>query len=213
MGVPAVTLRCKKIFKNDYGWNKSILDNSKRNIVRNNLFLHLVDGGCSDNLGIETAVKMLSEGKKLEPPAAKGVLIIIDAFKDYQFPYSGREREPGEASEILRTMEIGIDSRHITIVTSLEKRFRGKVDIVHCSFDYIKEYDLEEIYNYLLEIKQITKNDRGVILRGPRSVSTDFNVTKVEQSMLIEVGKRAIRNRIAEDRKRGINKAFLSLVK
>lgn len=202
IGVPPSTLRCK-------------LDIN--GISYDDLYLHLMDGGCSDNLGVDTAIRMLDEGavkeKKKKP---KKVLLVIDAFKGSSFPYSGREREPNEGSEMIKTMNIGLDSKHVSIKHDLETD--KNIDVVFFDFECIDENDLTEIYNNLVSKGEIDKSDedaKKIIMAGPKHVSTAFNVSKTEQLLLLEAGKTAVRKTVTRETAASKNRktSFLKIVK
>ncbi len=202
IGVPPSTLRCKLDI------NKSTYDD---------LFLHLMDGGCSDNLGVDTAIRMLDEGAvKEKKKRLKKVLLVIDAFKGSSFPYSGREREPNEGSEMIKTMNIGLDSKHVNIKHDLEAD--KNIDVIFFDFECIDENDLTKIYDDLVSKGEIDKNDKDakkIIMAGPKHVSTAFNVSKTEQLLLLESGKTAVRKTIIKESSASKKRknSFLDIVK
>jgi hypothetical protein len=205
VGVPPLTLGCKMTLKGQM-----------KNYTTDDMYLHLIDGGCSDNLGIRTAIKMLMEEKKRYPEQKTHMaLIVIDAFKDQQYPYSGREREPNELPSIIRAMEIGIDSLHINIESVLTNIFRKEMDVVFFNFDSINQQDLQEIYTSLIRRGKIKKDDEKAkkdILAGPRSVSTDFHVTRAQQMMLQESGRLAVRKFMNDRNERTRHSIFNRLI-
>jgi len=71
---------------------------------RLNRFLHLMDGGLSDNSGYRTAIEFLKQDK-----AKRKVLLIIDAYRGISHPYSSREYSPVGFDAAYRTMKISLD--------------------------------------------------------------------------------------------------------
>lgn len=69
--------------------------------------LPLMDGGLADNLGIITALRLLSQDK-----APKKILIVIDAYNGRMEPFSKVGNRPGLILSVLRTTSISLDSAH-----------------------------------------------------------------------------------------------------
>ena len=72
-----------------------------------NEYLHLVDGGLVDNLGIYTAFDLLRQDS-----ASHKVLLVIDAYKGIQQPYSRWRASPHGAGMAVRIMKISLDSQN-----------------------------------------------------------------------------------------------------
>ena len=100
----------------------------------NNPYLHLLDGGMADNLGVMTALRMLE--KEPDKAVIKKVLIVVDAYQGNFAPFSKIEYSPLIANTALRAMDISLDSwhgRHREIVRRLcEVR---DIEVVFLGFD------------------------------------------------------------------------------
>lgn len=179
------------------------------------LYLHLLDGGLGDNLGVVTAFNLLKQDQ-----AQKKVLIVIDAFEAVTEPYSVLNNSPGLGTTISRVLMIALDSlrgrdyaRLHTSPNETAPEQPLQVDgvwVVYISFedllcpdeqarnvyDRLVEYDV--LYNegrlaeeLKKELKALNKNG-DVIIRPyelARSVTTAFNITVAQQDMLFAVGR------------------------
>jgi hypothetical protein len=77
-----------------------------RNCVGNSeCYLHLLDGGIADNLGVYTALSLLRQD-----PAKTKVLIIIDAYAGHSQPFSQEEDAPSGSTLFWRIMGMGTDA-------------------------------------------------------------------------------------------------------
>ena len=71
-------------------------------------YIHLLDGGLGDNIGVLTAVRYLKE----EDPSYKvsrKILIVVDAYQGPISPYSEKEGSPTADKSALRTTSVGLD--------------------------------------------------------------------------------------------------------
>jgi predicted acylesterase/phospholipase RssA len=138
-----------------------------------NKYLHLFDGGLSDNLGINSALKMLAETEDNEK-----VLIVIDAYKGQPEPFSDQEWSPSAIQILLRSTSISLDAwriRHKLLINQLSSSnaFNGKkVEVIYLSFD-----DLSE------------KLKRQVIY-----IDTNFNINSAQQESLFSAAKEIVSN-------------------
>lgn len=75
----------------------------------NNPYLHLYDGGMSDNTGVITAIRLL-----VQDPAPRKVLLVIDAFNGSQHPFSVKSTSPTIPQFLWHwTKEIPLTSNHL----------------------------------------------------------------------------------------------------
>jgi predicted acylesterase/phospholipase RssA len=136
-----------------------------------NSFLHLFDGGLSDNLGINSAMRMLSSTGD-----NKKVFIIIDAYNGQTEPFSKQEGSPIALQIFLRTSGISLDAwriRHKLLVEQLSSssEFNGeKVKVIYLTLD-----DL----SYALKNKVM-------------KIGTNFNISKTQQATLFEAAKEVV---------------------
>ena len=130
-----------------------------------NPYVHLFDGGLSDNLGVYSALQMLGESVNKEK-----VLIVIDAYNGQPEPFSKQEGSPSILQIFLRTTGISLDAwriRHKALIDQLSSSddYNGKkVKVVYLTFD-----DLPNVLN-----KTVTK------------IKTNFNIDETKQLALFE---------------------------
>jgi predicted acylesterase/phospholipase RssA len=179
------------------------------------LYLHLLDGGLGDNLGVVAALNLLKQDE-----VQKKVLIVIDAFEAITEPYSVLSKSPGLGSTISRTLMIALDSmrgrdyaRLRTSANELAAERPGQVDgvwVIYISFedllcpddqvrgvyDRLVEYDV--LYNAGRLAAELEKelgalNEKGDVIIRPyelaRSVTTAFKLSVAQQDMLLAAGR------------------------
>lgn len=136
-----------------------------------NPFLHLFDGGLADNLGVTTALKLLSKTGD-----NKKILIIIDAYKGQREPFSKQEGSPVLLQIYNRSTGISLDAwriRHKLLIDQMasSNAFNGKpVEVIYLSFD-----DLSEATRIMA-----------------RDITTDFNISEEEQETLLRAGEEIV---------------------
>jgi predicted acylesterase/phospholipase RssA len=136
-----------------------------------NRFLHLYDGGLSDNLGIYTAVDILGETAQ-----RRKVLLVIDAYKGNSGPFSKSEGSPKFLQIGIRTTSISLDAGHIRhrrMVARLIAGYRrggSKIDVVYLGFDDLPDPRRKEV----------------------RDIQTDFKISEKEQQILFEAAKEVV---------------------
>lgn len=170
-------------------------------------YLHLVDGGVSDNLGVITALDLLHQSKE----ASQKVLIIVDAFTGPFVPYSSKKK-PGAVPAYL--------SNHFSFIPLAGRRghYRhvlsplhikcndeaSSITVVYLSFDDLRrpsidnnfEEDSNDVRDLWCELTHydfnITNNAEG-FLGSPwefaRNIGTNYNVKAAEQDFLLAVGR------------------------
>jgi NTE family protein len=136
-------------------------------------YVHLIDGGASDNLGITALEKIVKE--KTDPHSRK-LIIVIDAYKaDY-----GKDPRDPEPRSLL---DYYIDSNVIDAYQTLMDELRqGKTDglqrwlegnngkLIHLQFDDLAEKH-PELYKYVTEIKtnlKIKKKEAACLKHAAR---------------------------------------------
>jgi len=148
-----------------------------------NKYIHLFDGGLSDNLGIITGLKILLENQN-----AYKLLIVIDAYKGQFEPFSDQEGSPTLLEISLKTTVISLDafrSRHhwtINQIKESKNNMGGPINVVYLNFDDLPE----DIF------KKVT------------AIGTDFNISPEQQDELFEAG-----NVIVNKHKHDLLTAFL----
>jgi len=138
---------------------------------RLNQYLHLVDGGLTDNLGVQTAIELLRNDS-----APRKVLLVIDAYTQSEHPYSAYRKSPDGAGVAYRVMNIGLDAEHLTLhrdVTAQASKnniavlFLGFSQLDPASPDYIE-------------------------FETARNVPTSLKITRIEQEALLQAGRTLI---------------------
>ncbi|MHC4394662.1 MAG: patatin-like phospholipase family protein [Planctomycetota bacterium] len=126
-----------------------------------NPYLHLLDGGTADNLGVITALRMLE--KECDKAVTKKVLIVVDAYRGNFAPFSKIEYSPLIANTALRATNISLDSwrgRHHQIVRRLCNN--NNVEVVFLSFDDLDRLpNCTALFDFGLspdDVKKLTKN-------------------------------------------------------
>ena len=141
-----------------------------------NQYLHLFDGGLSDNLGIYSALQMLGE-----TDANKKVLIVVDAYNGQSEPFSKNEGSPTILQIFFRSTDISLDASHIRHRTLISHLSRGgmddkKIDAIYLSFD-----------------------DLPSVLKGKvNDIGTNFNISVDEQAALFEAAKLVVKSNKSE---------------
>lgn len=178
-----------------------------------NPYLHLLDGGLADNLGVITALRLL----RAEPhrKVTRKVLIVIDATRRGYCPFSDHAGGPMAVVTAFRTTAAHVDSwrgryREITRALCSSPAFAGAagaVQPVFLTFDeLIEARDCRPLLDFGLSRRQLDQ----VIARAGltaatatpfdllRSVLTWYDITPAEQNLLFAAGRWLVhRNRRA----------------
>lgn len=133
-----------------------------------NPYLHLFDGGLSDNLGVSTALQVLSQ-----LPASRKVLIVIDAYNGQAEPFSKTSGSPVIGQIINRSTAISLDAwrlRHREELRALSTGTAfgpGGLRVIYLSFDDLPAKLRESVV----------------------SIGTNFEISKCEQRLLLEAAR------------------------
>ena len=131
----------------------------------NPCYLHLIDGGIADNLGVLTALNLLSQdNSKIK------ILIIIDAYKAAVEPYSKELLPPSNATIFWRLLTMSADASR----QNIKQNVNGYAKDVLC---HRGAKNVLVIYLDLAEYPQA------------RNVSTTFTITPKQQKVLITAGE------------------------
>jgi predicted acylesterase/phospholipase RssA len=187
-----------------------------------NPYLHLLDGGLSDNLGYRTALELLAQDA-----APRKVLLVIDAYKGISMPRSASERSPAGVEAAYRTMTIRLDSEHAHLRRELEllaataaQGGARPVEIVVLGFEEIKpllegrvatlEQELLELRNERSRVtlkrlhqeldeliahrqNQLERaNEMYDLYHKARDVETSLHISRREQDLLVDAGRQAV---------------------
>jgi hypothetical protein len=192
-----------------------------------NPYLHLLDGGLADNLGVLSAIRFLQQNNTAD---IKKLLIVVDAYKGSLGPFSEKVGAPSWSKTFARTTNVFLDSwrgRYREITANLCAKIGANV--VFVSFeDLAKVNDIERLtnldYSHLANveltdkgIKKLKKKQKKDNPSQPaaanqvtpfdllRNIATSYNVSLEEQKILIAAGRLVI-----QDQEIGIKKALSS---
>ena len=185
----------------------------KSKLDPDNPYLHLLDGGLSDNLGVFSALRYLSQENKTDL-IEKKLLIVIDAYNGPLGPTSKNSGAPLWSDALKKTTSASLDSwrgRYREIIYQLAEA--KNIEVVFISPDsFNKAEDFDKLYalEYRLDgnirltegdIKKLkdkwnTKHNTGeqtdITAISPMdlfyNVSTDYNVSPENQKFLIALG-------------------------
>lgn len=177
-----------------------------------NPFLHLLDGGVAENIGVVTAVRLL----RRDPAAGvrRRVLIVIDAYNGPLNPFSSGEKAPLMIATAFRATTANLDSwrgRYRDLVRDL-CRASGDGQEVHpvfLSFDDLEDLkDFQPLFDLGFSPSDLNQlKGTGLLYGAPitpfllvREVWTWFGLSKAEQNLLIAAGRYIARRRAADIR-------------
>ena len=163
-----------------------------------NPYLHLLDGGMSDNLGIITALRLLAVEK-----TQRRILIVVDAFKENSAPFSNTPSPPLMADTAIRAMDISLDSwrgRTVEIMKafSTSELYGPDIKVIFISFDDLMGMEtFDELFKFGLTQKDLDLLKKEDSMKGMtanpfnlvRSVKTRYNLSPAEQNLLIAAGR------------------------
>lgn len=141
-------------------------------------YIHLYDGGLSDNLGVTTALRILRQDN-----ASRKVLLIVDAYNGNTEPYSATEGSPRILQVLNRARGIGLDSRRIRY-----KEF-AKRDCVSDDQGRQLAGRTEDGINVIFLDFELLSASVG---KAARSVGTYFNVSESEQGDLFRAAQKVV---------------------
>jgi hypothetical protein len=180
----------------------------KSDMDANNPYLHLLDGGVADNLGVITALRLLEK----EPHSAvtRRALIVIDAYQGTFVPFSNIKQPPPIGNTAIRVTDISLDSwrgRYREIVRSL---CRDKnVKVVFLSFDDVAGLaDWGDLLDFGLDPNDVAalpkkKGERYAPFESLRRISTlkledQGRLSMAEQKLLLAAGRYVVNKKKEE---------------
>jgi hypothetical protein len=182
-----------------------------------NPYLHLLDGGLADNLGVISAIRFLQQNNTQD---VEKLLIVVDAYKGRLGPYSKKEGAPSWSKTIGRTTTVFLDSwrgRYREITRSMCEHMGAEVVFVSFedladvndlerlkNLDYsnlenlrLTDADIRELKKKLIKDKssQTVAADQVTPFDLLRNIATSYNVSPEEQKLLIAAGRRVIKDK------------------
>ena len=179
----------------------------------NNQFIHLIDGGMSDNLGLTTAISILDQEENNRHK--RKVVIVVDAFSDSFSPYSKYQHGPLATQVYTQLPDMPLNGQRGGIKERLLHFERGTgTKVFYLSFDDLycrgkhdphkedavcaqKLFERLDAF-YLNDENAIKKSSTLKIQRRnegktpfeiARGIETSYNVKTTEQQFLIAVGQ------------------------
>lgn len=152
-----------------------------------NDYLHLLDGGLIDNLGVRAAFDALQQD-----PAPRRILLVVDAYKGASHPLSKTRISPSGAQAGYRIMRIALDSDHSLLRRNVLKRAaetaeknRKGVEVVFLSFEDLKPDAQTEIENINEELAKLRKlKTEAVLRRVQREINVALKTLEIKELAL-----------------------------
>ena len=161
-----------------------------------NVYIRLMDGGLSDNLGILTAVDLLIQDEGMDKNSKpKKVLIVIDAYKENYEPFSTASGSPYLLQVSNRLYGISLDSwrsRHVGILNKLSTTKDENISLIFLNFDIVKDSSVS--FNEF----ECNKWTNEQLADHAKKVATDFELNDEEQLKLLCAGYVAVKTKEAE---------------
>ena len=150
-----------------------------------NGYIHLFDGGISDNLGVLTAMSLLSQDDGIGEKLPVKILIVIDAYRDELEPFSSTGGSPRAYQISNKLYEMPLSSwrgRHMRVLDQMKGSINGEVEVIYLNFETIA-YSSKELH--VEGCEEYSKED---IVYMAKNVSTDFDLDQEEQEQLYCAG-------------------------
>ena len=176
-----------------------------------NPYLHLLDGGVSDNFGVTTAVRLLGQ----DAVARRKVLLMVDAYNGPLTPFSNCEQSPAMMVMAFRVASGFLDawrtrSREMVRAMCKSQCYPGDIEVVFLSLDDLADCkDVKELEKYGFLAADLDQLKREWSIRGnevtpfalARHVQTTYMLTATEQTFLLAVGRYVVFKKRDEIRK------------
>ncbi len=189
-----------------------------------NPYLHLLDGGLADNLGVVTAVRLLKQDRGADKqPIRRRVLVVVDAFPDALGPYSRERKAPSAGNAINRTTTVALDAWHARYRELVQAMALGLgIDaVISLSFEDLndpaelermKALEVAGIESLRLDDATIGRllGDLDPPVGAPglerlsaayrllRNVPTSYSISNDAQRLLIAAGRRVVQQKASE---------------
>jgi hypothetical protein len=187
-----------------------------------NDYLHLMDGGLVDNLGVRTALDVLRQDN-----SPRRVLLVVDAYKGDAHPLSKTRISPSGPQAAYRITKIALDADHSLLKRNVLKEAaaaggNGKrpIDVIFLSFEDLKPAAQTRVEDISQELARLRKQKAEAVLRrvqrevaatlrikelalksaqdeyalyhDARAIATSLLITSSEQQLLLKIGKAAV---------------------
>jgi len=128
-------------------------------------YLHLIDGGIADNLGVYTALHLLAQDS-----AKTKILIIIDAYAGHSQPFSEDEEAPEGTTLFWRILGMGTDAFHQIVKPNIRNLARAEL----C------RGNTQNVLVIYLDLGNYAK---------AKAITTSLFITPAQQKLLLTVGQ------------------------
>lgn len=136
----------------------------------NPCYLQLLDGGMADNLGVYTALDLLRQDK-----SPIKVLIVVDAYKGYEQPFSQAAKPPSDVDLFRRIMSLSTDASR--------QNLRSRIQMV--SRDVLCQSGAKNVLVAYLDLSQYPR---------AKLIGTGLLIHPDEQTLLLNVGQALVAN-------------------
>jgi len=198
-----------KMALKDYWSNKSRYYNALNNTMyadkKGHPYLHLMDGGLADNIGLRAVNDLYLRGslrKKINSGEIKRLLVVVvNAKNEPQETLDKNESPPGLATVALKTSTVSMDNYSFETVESIKKLFADRIEAQmnldgcqqkldeHCKDGYkLPALAGGKMKLYVVDISfdNLSDNDEKNFLKH---LPTTFHLEKNEVERLISAGR------------------------
>jgi len=201
-----------KMAMKDYWINKERYFSAINNLIfsdkANHPYIHLMDGGLADNIGLRAIHDLYVRGgirKKINDGKIKYLLVIVvNAKNEPPQKFDLKESPPGLATVGLKTCTISMDNYSFETIESIKQLFEERIKAQqyiescqeqldkHCPDSYkLPSMSGGQMKLYVVDISfdNISDKDEREFLKN---LPTTFNLEKEEVNRLIEAGGRLL---------------------
>lgn len=165
-------------------------------------YLHLFDGGVSDNIGYETALHILRQDA-----APRKALLVVDAdATGNRYTFSKRESAYLSIKVFGRLPASGLEAKRATLLTSMQTVSAGlgvtpfyfgfnafQQDNGELSYQKIDVKDEQErVINLLRTDTELTPRDRQITYELLANIGTKYTIKPEEQELLFWAGRKVV---------------------
>ena len=147
-------------------------------------YLHLMDGGVGDNLGVLTALHLLTNSVHSR---TRKLLIVIDAYQKEPVPFSARRQPPRLLNQVLNAANLPLESWH----AGYENEIQWLEDENN---RLTPEYPMRHVTIGFNDIENTNAHTRK-LAEQTREVGTRLNLSPRTQTLLFGAARRAVRNK------------------
>ena len=149
-----------------------------------NRYLHLMDGGLVDNLGVRSAFDALRQ-----TTAPQRILLVVDAYKGDANPLSNTRVSPAGLQAAYRITKIALDADHSLLRRNVLKEAaeaategRAPISVVFLSFEDLKPESTGRIENIKEEVARLRIAQANAVLRRvQREINVQLKALEIEE--------------------------------